>query len=702
MFKILFVPLLIVLSLKTYGLDSLQLSSYSNRTSIGLNVEYAIDSSNSKSVQAIIALNAFTQSKQNVLNFNLTNHTKWIHFIVLPNKSAEKYILEISNPLTDILNLYTTDSNGNLLVVENGDSRKYISRKYNHPNFLFDIDNKTNFAKHYYLKVRNHEQCQIPIFIGSKDNILQTNNLNNLLIAIFISVLLVMFCYNLFIYLSIRNKSYLLYVLYILCIGLAQLGLRGYGFQLLWPNNIWLQQHSTYIFSSLSGISSLYFFREFIGLENISTLYKKLITFVIVGYILTIILSVFNIYLISYYMLQVFALLAVTLGIIVCIQASRRKVASANYFLVAWIVFIIGIILFVLKDYDIIPYSTFSIYTMPAGCALELILLSFALANRIKILQTEKEASQLLALFTAKENERIVSEQNVTLEKEVKERTSDLETALIDLKRSEVELVNKEKMSSLGVLTAGIAHEINNPINFVTSSISPLKRDIKDILVLLDEYGKLNSENSSKEKFNAINKLSKQLDAPYLIEEINLLLNGIEEGAFRTAGIVRGLQKFSRSDEHVFRNSDVLDGIENTLTLLNSQIKNTIQIVKDYKEIPQLYCSIGKLNQVFLNIISNAIHAVMDNQKVEKTISIKAETIDNSVVISIGDNGVGMSDEVKHKIFDPFYTTKEVGQGTGLGLAISVGIIHDHKGNIIVESTENIGTTFIITLPIQG
>jgi two-component system NtrC family sensor kinase len=284
----------------------------------------------------------------------------------------------------------------------------------------------------------------------------------------------------------------------------------------------------------------------------------------------------------------------------------------------------------------------------------------------------------------------------------VKERTAELETALDDLKRTEVELVNREKMSSLGLLTAGIAHEINNPINFVSASVSPLKRDINDIVSILHKYDKKMNGNLTPEKIKEIEEYKEELDTPYLIEEIQQLLNGIEEGAVRTANIVRGLQKFSRSDEHFIKSSDLIDGIENTLTLLNPQLKDTITVVKNFEPIPYLDCSPGKLNQVFLNILSNAIHAVNNNGKKEKIITVGTRVEDNNIVLTFKDNGMGMTPEVKDKIFDPFFTTKDVGAGTGLGLSISYGIVENHKGDITVKSAPGEGAEFIIKLPIAN
>jgi signal transduction histidine kinase len=510
-----------------------------------------------------------------------------------------------------------------------------------------------------------------------------------------------MFLYNLFLYFSIRDKSYLLYVCYIITIGITQIALLGYAFKFLWPNSVWLQNHATYIFSSLSGIAILYFVKDFLGTKKVVPKLDRAMDITIIGYVICLLIScVFNQYIIGYFMLQLLGMGGAFILITVAIIAFRKNVASARYFLIAWISFLIGIIFFVCKDYNIIPYNTFSLYTLPAGSALELVLISFALANRINILKKEKELSQMASLAAAEENERLVKEQNIMLEVEVKERTKDLQFAMHELKRSEVELVNREKMSSLGLLTAGIAHEINNPINFVSASVSPLKRDIRDILELLNEYTMIKGDSFNLEKFHEIEEMKEKMDTQFLVEEINMLLDGIEDGAVRTANIVRGLQKFSRSDEHFMKNADLIDGIENTLTLLGTQIKDQITIERDYQPIPFLDCSPGKLNQVFLNILSNAIYAVQHNNKKQKVITITTFVKDNIIHISIKDNGTGIPQEEHEKIFDPFYTTKEVGKGTGLGLSISYGIIKDHKGEIIVLSEPGEGAEFILKLPI--
>lgn len=668
---------------------------------IGKSTEWLEDKDGHLLITDVAKRNDFVASKLDVPNFGLTTSAYWLHFILQNNTPDDELLLDVDQPLTDEVDLYVSNDDGTWHHQAAGDFLPFSQRKYQFSSFLMEVPVKHGAQVHCYLRVKNHEQQQVPVYIGTPVQQINRAAGNDLLMAVYSGILLVMFFYNLFLYAGIKDRSYLYYVIYILMIGLAQITLKGFAFKTLWGNNIWLQNHATYIFSSLVGIIVFVFIKNFLNTRVIVPKLTRMMDIIIAGYILCIPVALAGYYIVGYYMLQLFAMVAAFVTIAAAFIAIRKGVASARYFMFAWIAFIIGITGFVLKDYNIIPYDGFSTNTMPAGSAIELVLISFALANRINILKKEKEASQLQALEASRENERLISEQNRMLDQQVKERTRELENALNDLKRTEVELVNREKMSSLGLLTAGIAHEINNPINFVTASISPLKRDINDLLLLLTTYEDLSQKGLDAEALNIVKELKAKLDSDYLIEEIHQLLNGIEEGANRTANIVRGLQKFSRSDEHFMKSADLIDGIENTLTLLNNQIKDQIEIIKDYQPIPLIDCSPGKLNQVFLNILSNAIHAVNHNNRKEKVITVRAYYKDKNVFISFADNGQGMSKEVQEKIFDPFFTTKDVGKGTGLGLSISYGIIENHHGEILVNSTPGEGSEFIIRLPVE-
>lgn len=259
----------------------------------------------------------------------------------------------------------------------------------------------------------------------------------------------------------------------------------------------------------------------------------------------------------------------------------------------------------------------------------------------------------------------------------------------------EHKLLKQERLATLGMLIASIAHEINNPINFITSNIKSLKTDISDLLEVIKRYSQIPASNdlSAIEK---INSFKEEINLGYTIEEIDKLITGLEEGAQRTAAIIKGLRTFSRADDKEMTATDILEGIDSTLVLLSATYKDRIEIVKEYEEIPVINCYPGKINQVFMNLLSNAIHAIKEKGK----IFIKVSKGLNVIQIRIKDTGDGIKESDKAKIFTPFFTTKDPGQGTGLGLSISKNIILEHHGTIEFNSEEKKGTEFIITLPI--
>ena len=279
----------------------------------------------------------------------------------------------------------------------------------------------------------------------------------------------------------------------------------------------------------------------------------------------------------------------------------------------------------------------------------------------------------------------------------LEEQKKEIEVALANLKQAQGQLVQSEKMASLGELTAGIAHEINNPINFVMTNAHALKLDLQDISKLLEEVHKLQQDGSPAQVQAILEKIN-MLDTEMLKTETSQLIESIERGAERTRNIVTGLRVFSRkSINDAFTPADLHQGIESTLTILNSKFKSRINIEKDYGRLPLVACQFDKINQVFMNVINNAVQAIEG----DGTIFIKTREENGQAMVSIRDTGCGMSEEVRQRIFEPFFTTKEVGKGTGLGLSISYGIIEQHHGKITVSSQEGKGTEFVLYLPIM-
>ncbi len=279
--------------------------------------------------------------------------------------------------------------------------------------------------------------------------------------------------------------------------------------------------------------------------------------------------------------------------------------------------------------------------------------------------------------------------------------TKNLNDAMNRLKGTQSQLVHSEKMASLGQLTAGIAHEINNPINFIYNGISSIKMSLESVKEVLEKYSELEEEGTDPAELKEeILELKEDVEYEELLEDLDEILNDVNYGAVRTIEIVKGLRVFSRLDEEESKPALINENIDATLTLLKNKTKNKITVSKFYDDtIGEIECYPGQLNQVYMNILNNAIQAMPEDRK-NPEIQIYTENIDdNAVVIRIKDNGCGIPDEVRQRIFEPFFTTKPVGVGTGLGMSISFGIIEKHGGKIELNSEVGVGTEFVITLP---
>jgi signal transduction histidine kinase/Flp pilus assembly protein TadD len=298
-------------------------------------------------------------------------------------------------------------------------------------------------------------------------------------------------------------------------------------------------------------------------------------------------------------------------------------------------------------------------------------------------------------------NYRAKQKANVALEM----KNAEVNQTLIQLKSTQSQLIHSEKMASLGQLTAGIAHEINNPLNFVYAGISALEHTMLGFYDITDDLQRMMTEDDKEKIIEYMGRL-KQIRSNSEYEEIktdiNALVKDIKVGAVRTTEIVKGLRNFSRLDEGKPKYGDIHNDLDAALMLLRAKLVKNITVSKKYGEkIPEIPALHGQLNQVFTNIIANAIHAMPNGGKLTIMTKMVHQEGVNLVSISIKDSGTGMPEQVKAKIFEPFFTTKDVGEGTGLGLSISYGIIRNHRGSIEVHSEIGKGTEFIITLPIS-
>ncbi|MGB0525660.1 MAG: ATP-binding protein [Flammeovirgaceae bacterium] len=547
-------------------------------------------------------------------------------------------------------------------------------------------------------------------------------------------IALAFLCYHLgLFYLRRQNRSYLYFALFCLTIALRLLSSDQMIILDFFPNLSWFWRIRMDVFSFyLSVPTSLLFTRSVFPAE----FPKKLTNIIIAIGISTSICCLITpadfysqlIPYYRYYALAVFVLLIY--GFVNAIQRNRNGsilLASAAFIFVIFAIHDILLGANVIESVELVSYGIVILIIAKAMVLSKQFVTTFhqaellstklqninqELEEKVKVRTKEiEEKNQILAqknqYLTVSEEELVQSTEelkiiNTNLEqakREIEKMLMQEQKSLKALKEAQAKLIQSEKMASLGQMTAGIAHEINNPINFVTGGAQSIRLALQDLARILKHYEELKDLSDTKDiqkKLAKIASLEKQISFEETKEEVANLVEDIEMGAQRTAEIVKGLQNFSRSTQAQLTLSNLHEGIDSCLVILRHKYKDHIQIMKDYDpNLQPIYCYFSQLNQVFMNLINNAIDAIAE----KGTIEIITKSLANTLEIRIKDSGSGIPPDILPKIFDPFFTTKEVGKGTGLGLSISYGVIEHHQGTMEVENTSDKGTTFLITLP---
>ncbi len=669
--------------------------------SLATQAVYYEDESRELTAKDVLNTEAFDLSGKQVLNFNVSNSNFWIKFSVSNQSDFEKLLVNIAQSRLDEVEWYELDeSNGIVNTTMPTGSKSFKTRNYKETSFVFNVDILPDETKTFLIKVHGNEQLTIPLFIGDEKSMFYSFTSKNFFSGMFIGVIVIMLLYNLFVYISVKDRSYFYYVLYLVFIVLTQMTIEGYTYKYLWTNSAFIEKHALAFLSSAAGIVLALFVQSILQTKKFSNKIHNLLNLIIVLFSMAILVQIFISIQVSFIVMQNVMLIGSIFTIYAAIVVYRKGQKSARFFLYAWSALIAGSVIFILKDFGFLPYNNFTKNIMQIASGLEAVLLSIALSNRINTYREER-------LTAIQEKEAILSNQNVMLEKQVQERTSELNETLVELKETQVQLVQSEKMSSLGQLTAGIAHEINNPMNYARQSVVTIKRDVQDLKDLLSRYDEVVSGNAELEdSFKDASEFKEEIDLEYLNEEIDNAIDDVEDGIKRAVEIASELKTFSRIDQSSLKEADIHEGLNSTLELMKSDIKqNHIVVEKHYGNIPKIDCLASKLNQVFMNTLNNAIYAIKasDNKekgKIEISTFLSEDTKD--INISFKDNGSGMDEEILRKIFDPFFTTKEVGEGSGLGMSISHGIIEEHSGKFVVTSEVGNGTNITVVLPVQS
>ena len=677
-----------------------------------------------------------------------------------PKNSNEKYYLVLDYPPLDEVELFRYNDSQLIDTQITGDhidlSKKlFYNRK---PVFLLSGE-----ESHLLIRVKTVSTLQLPIIVYNMEKYNQSVLVDSVEQSMYFGALLALFVYNLFLTIITRLPFYRFYVFFLFCYGMFQASLYGYGAILLWPDapHLWMDEALTF-FISFAGIFTYLFAFSLLELKkNAPSLYKLGVRLVIihsphivilwfvphkVGTIWLFISAGFwSIYLIS-----------------VSIYLSFKKFKIAQIYLLSWIVFIIGSLINLFLTLGYVPRNFITIYSQQIGSVLEFILLSLTMAYRVKLL--EEAGKKSLENQVAE-----ISKLNIELES-TKERAT---KAYLDLEASQKQLVQSDKMITLGSMVAGVAHEINTPLGAIIANSENILEsmrvlitklnpkynqititDIEKSLNILEHSTDTISSLSSKETRALRKKIISILEernyknieiiSDYIIDlnlyetllkedsilndsdiekylEIAVALKGIQKkssiiklSAERVSKIVKSLKSFMHFEEKEEKVlSDITEGMETVLIILHNKIKYGIEVIKNYNDIPKIYCYPDELNQVWTNLVHNAVQAMGDTGKlqidIERIVNLPSSPdIDKRnpeykgeyVSISIQDNGPGIPQEIKHKIFQAFFTTKPAGEGSGLGLHIIGKILEKHQGALFLDSVPG-NTRFSVVIPTE-
>lgn len=576
----------------------------------------------------------------------------------------------LSYALLDTVEMWIEDGNEMAMVHQTGQAFEFHSRPYVNSDFVFPI---IEGQEVYYFRIYSSKPVVLPFKIQSEKALFQNLTRKDFLFGIYVGIIFVMILYNLALFFIIQDKSYALYIIYLFTLVITQAALFGYTDRFLMPD--WTSMNLR--FAALSGamvaISSVFFVSNFLELKTRAPLYARLFFLVVILDSIGIIFLLMGWGVLGYHWVNFTSLYGSIIGLIAGVKLSRTGFKPAKFFLIAWSVFLTSVIVFALMNIGILPYNPYFHSSMLFGSSIEVVLLSVALADRINLLRKEKAESQEKALEMAKENERIIQEQNAMLEEKVHLRTAELQDAnkeltetLNNLRSAQSQLVQSEKMASLGLLTAGVAHELNNPLNYIMGSYT----------VINDRIQKENPDLKE--------------------EELKEYLQWIRSGAEKATKIVKSLNIYSRTNEDYTEDCNLNSIIEGCLSILQHKMRGQIEVNSQLsKDLNTIKGNSGKLHQVILNLIDNAIDSIENSG----TLHIKSNSEQEGIKIIIQDNGQGISQENLRKVLDPFFTTKSPGKGTGLGLSIVHSIIQEHGGRINFESELGKGTKVTLTFP---
>ena len=688
------------------------------------------------------------------LSFGYTNSVYWLK-LELRNSSNQpvERMLEVSNARLTRIVLHQPAGNGTYQSTETGMAFPFDTRPQQNRYFVFPLHLPAQSQQLVYLQVNNSVPLIVPAKLWEPAAFAEYERRDYISQSLYFGMILAMVLFNLLLFLALRDSIFVYYVLFVIANAMSVACMNGLAKEWLWPHARYWAEISTYIVYLFSSVIGILFARRILNLPELLPRFDRVMLGLIVIYALLAIGLYFSVANLT----KPAALLigaSVLVTFIAAIYGVYRRQRSAYFFLPAFVVYLVGVLAIVLRGLGLVPTNFFTINGMQIGSALEVVLLAFALADRFNEIRNQSAQSQAQAIRA--ENEALLAQARADqAQAQADAQQAHNETLQVQAELAQEQLVQSEKMASLGQLVASVTHEINTPIGAIKSSgstiteslhdaftqLPPLLRSLDDasaqlLMQLMDHANVPKPPMSSREERAIVKKATEQLEsagleqarqkavvlvnlnahnhmATYIpllqhaeCERILQVVNdvatalssakNVNVAVDRVAKIVLALKSFSHFNQTQEKAAaSLVEGVETVLTIYQGQTRVGVEVVRNYEDIPPLVCLADELNQVWTNLIHNALQAM--NHQGTLTIGIRQEG--DSAVVSVGDSGCGIPEELRSKIFDVFFTTKPAGVGSGLGLDIVKKIIQKHHGRIDLQSEVGVGTTFSVYLP---
>lgn len=561
---------------------------------VGEFLSFYIDSTNKKSLVDVLNVDEFKKSYTKVPNFGTNPSTFWVKFSITNQTLSNKILLALEFPELNEVTFYYPTKGGEYKSIESGQQVKIKDRLYSHQDYIFDLDLLPNQSKTYYLRIRTDEDVILPVKVGNEKKLLELLDVQDFIFGVYYGILLIMIFYNLGVYLLVKDKSYIYYIFYILFVGLVQLCFLGHGFKYIWPNSIWFSENMVYLSGIGSGIFVLLFASNFLCVkENLPKLKYGVFGLVSI-YLVALLLVLLGIKTLAFNLINFNAFLVSIYLILISVILIKRGKREAKYFLFAWSWFFIGVIIFVLRNFGILPFNAYTYYVLQIGSSIGLFLLSLALADKIKTYRRQKEEAQKQVLKELIYKKDLIKKHNEELDEKVKDRTLQLEQANKELSKK-----NEEKV----VMMKEIHHRVKNNLQIVNSLLRLQSHEFKDLKII----------------------------------------GAFEECQNRVVSMAMLHERMYKSDD--IKKIDIKDHLSLLIEdLLNTyQLDKKVEIKLDIEKIELGIKTLVPLGLIINEIITNALKYAfkgVDNPKIAVSLQ---QLNSKKYVFIIGDNGNGIA-----------------------------------------------------------